>query len=209
MLGAAAYAPVYNRRRIIRLHSCRRSHCDYSLIWLHCRKKGKVVSYACPKCQSENTQKISAIIASGTTHGDSTTVTVGAGGGTGGLGAGVASGKTTSQFQTSLVKKFPEPVRKSEDVILGFIIGSVMFGVLVFFLIAVLFGMMGWNSKALMIVLSLPAFFYTIPKIYKSVVSSANSNKEFNLTKLPAERDLWNHGFYCHRCENVYNPVGH
>ena len=87
----------------------------------------------CPKCNSENTQKLSAIVDSGTSHSQS--VSVGSFGGSfgGSAGFGTTSSTTNTTTQSTLAKKLAAP-RKRATVLL--LIG---FG----FLMLIAWGMFG------------------------------------------------------------------
>jgi len=165
------------------------------------------MSYACPKCGSENTQKITAVAASGTTEGTSQTTTVGGGVGGGGFGAGVASGTTKSQFQTELAKRFSPPEKEMEGVffhiITGLIIYAVVMAVAAFFII-------GFGEQIIGEFLATVAWlafgvWYGLRRIRKGSENRAKSQR-FNREEYPALLDMWENGFYCHRCEHTYTP---
>jgi hypothetical protein len=67
----------------------------------------------CPNCKSENTHKLSGIVASGTSHSQSQSI--GSVGGTvGGSAAfGVTNSTTTTQTQSVLAKKLAAPRKKA------------------------------------------------------------------------------------------------
>lgn len=163
------------------------------------------MSYACPKCGSENTQKITAVAASGTTEGTSKTTTVGGGVAGGGFGAGVASGTTTSQFQTELAKRFTEPSKKIESVIffgiVGLIIYAIVMAIAAYFIIGFGQGLVG-DFLATIAWLAF-GVWYGRRRIRKSKAERANSRR-FNREEYPALLDMWKNGFYCHRCEHTY-----
>jgi hypothetical protein len=137
----------------------------------------------CPKCNCENTQKLSAIVDSGTSHSRSTSV--GSYGGTvGGSAAfGTTSSSTNTTTQTTLAKKLAAP-RKRATILL--LIG---FGFLMLFA----WGMFG-KFLGLLVAAGIGYFAYLKYK----------KNCAFNADVLPGMLETWDRSFYCHRCENVF-----
>jgi hypothetical protein len=84
----------------------------------HIQKATIMSEFTCPKCKSENTQRLSAIVASGTSHAQSQSV--GSMGGTvGGSAAfGVTSSTTTTLTQSALAKKLAAPTKKATILLL-------------------------------------------------------------------------------------------
>jgi hypothetical protein len=137
----------------------------------------------CPKCNSENTQRLSAIVDSGTSQ--SRSVSVGSFGGSfgGTAGFGTTSSSTNTTTQSTLAKKLAAP-RKRATVLL--LIG---FG----FLMLIAWGMFG---KFLGLLAAAGIGYFAFIKYRK--------NCAFNADELPGLLDGWNRSFYCHRCENVF-----
>jgi hypothetical protein len=137
----------------------------------------------CPKCKSENTQKLSAIVASGTSTSQSQSV--GSMGGTvGGSAAfGITSSTTTTQTQSALAKKLSAP-RKRATILL-----FVGFG----FLMLLSWGMFG----KLLGPLGAAALGYFAFMRFQM-------NSAYNANEYPRLLDDWNQSFYCHRCETVF-----
>src|SRR5471032_2533335 len=103
----------------------------------------------CPKCKSENTQKLSAIVDSGTSHSQS--VSVGSYGGTVGGAAqfGTTSSQTNTTTQSALAKKLAAPKKKATILLLvgcGFLALIVwgMFGKFLGLLLAAGVGYFAW-----------------------------------------------------------------
>jgi hypothetical protein len=137
----------------------------------------------CPNCKSDNTQKLSAIVASGTSQSQS--VSVGSMGGTvGGAAAfGVTNSSTTTHTQSALAKKLAAPTRKRTILLLvgfGFLmlLAWGMFGKFLGLLVAAGVGFLGWTLF--------------------------QKNTAYNTNVYPGLLDDWNQSFYCHRCETVF-----
>jgi hypothetical protein len=137
----------------------------------------------CPKCQSENTQKLSAIVASGTSQSQS--VSVGSYGGTVGGAAqfGTTSSTTNTTTQSVLAKKLAAPSKKKTILVL------VGFG----FLILLSWGMFG-KKLGTLVAAGLGYWGFTI----------YTKNVAYNATIWPGLFDEWSQSFYCHRCENIF-----
>jgi hypothetical protein len=137
----------------------------------------------CPQCKSENTQKLSAIVTSGTSHSQS--VSVGSVGGTvGGSPAfGTTSSSTNTTTQSALAKKLAAPARKKTILVL------VGFG----FLMLLAWGMFG---KILGTLAAAGLGYWGFVLYTKNVASNA--------TVWPGLFEEWNQSFYCHRCENIF-----
>ena len=82
------------------------------------QKEKIMADLTCPKCKSENTQKLSAIVDSGTSR--SVSQSVGAVGGTvGGSAAFGTTSSTTNTFtQSNLAKKLSAPAKKKTILVL-------------------------------------------------------------------------------------------
>jgi hypothetical protein len=137
----------------------------------------------CPKCKSENTQKLSAIVDSGTSHSQS--VSVGSYGGTVGGAAqfGTTSSTTNTTTRSVLAKKLAAPAKKKTILVL------VGFG----FLILLAWGMFG-KFLGTLVAAGLGYWGFTL----------YTKNVAYNATVWPGLFDQWNQSFYCHRCENVF-----
>jgi hypothetical protein len=132
------------------------------------------MSFACPKCHSENTQKLSIIYGAGTSGVDLSTVGAGV---ASGLGVGVAA--TTGKTQSGLAKKYAPP--QKIDLFAPTVALLVIGGFLSIFLGAVAF----------YIAVGIAVFF-----VFRAV--------KHNTKQYPAEFAKWNKKFLCLRCENVF-----
>ncbi len=142
-----------------------------------------MANLSCPKCQSENTQKLSGIVASGTSQSQS--VSVGSFGGTVGGAAsfGTTSSTTNTTTQSVLAKKLAAPRKKATILLL------IGFG----FLILLAWGMFG---KYLGTLVAAGLGYWGYLKYQKNCL--------YNADVFPRLLDDWNNSFYCHRCENVF-----
>ncbi len=132
------------------------------------------MSFACPKCHSENTQKLSIIYGAGTSGVDLSTVGAGV---ASGLGVGAAA--TTGKTQSALAKKYapPQKIQLFATTVALLVIGgffSIFFGAAAFFIAA-----------------GIAVFF-----IFRAV--------KHNTKQYPVEYAAWDKKFLCLRCENVF-----
>lgn len=138
----------------------------------------------CPNCKSENTQKLSSIVDSGTTH--SRSHSVGSVGGSigGSASYGMTSGTTNTRSQSALARKLAAPAKKP-TIMLIFGFGFLMM------LTWALMGKLGLFGAAALGFLAWTLF---------------QKNFAFNKNELPALLQKWNNTFYCHRCETQFQP---
>lgn len=145
-----------------------------------------MLDLTCPKCKSENTQKLSSIVDGGTSHSQSHSVGS-VGGSIGGSPSyGVTSSTTNTRTQSMLAKKLGAPAKKPTFLlILGF-----------GFLMLVVWGMFG-KFVGLLLAAGLGFLAYTL----------FTKNTAYNTAVLPGLLEEWNASFYCHRCENVFKGL--
>lgn len=154
---------------------------------------------ACPKCQSEDTQKISVIIEHGTTEIETETRSTGVGfGSRGSVGFGVGKSSTSGVAQTTLAKKFSEELNTPASILQG-IIGAILLVASIYVGIKVggffSSSFIGWSSG---IVLFLAAAYFASTTILKP------SDAAIALEK---RKELWKEsGCYCNRCGNPFIP---
>jgi heme O synthase-like polyprenyltransferase len=162
------------------------------------------VQYNCNKCESSNTQKISAIVSGGTTHGNSTSNATTVGIVDCGLAVAGTRGSTNTTMKTELAKKLAMPTKRTESwMFYGVFIGggfAWIGGAIVGFL-----GVMIFNSAigAIAALLAVLLIFIHCVKHYRNC---AKRNEKYNTVEYPNEKAQWDLGFYCHRCENVFIP---
>lgn len=148
----------------------------------------------CPKCASEQTQKITAIVSSGTTHSVGRTNSVGVGSVGGKLAVGSSSGTTRSTSTSELAKTLAAPTKKSDALIVPFVL---------------VMGFFGWIPVAVM------GFFMGLLVsgglgywLFTSMKKKADAAKQYNTEVFPGLYQSWETGFYCHRCEHSFVPAG-
>lgn len=157
----------------------------------------------CPKCRSENTQKITAIVDSGTTHSRGTTTSVGVGSVGGRLAVGSSTGTTNTTHKTALAQKFPTPSKRSEGYVVKLVLGTVVIGSVAY---AILTSVTNTHGGFFDLVLGALAYGVTGKLLLGFLKRKADANKVYNETVYPQEQRAWEHGFFCHRCENVFVP---
>lgn len=136
------------------------------------------MAFNCPRCQSENTQKLSMLHELGTSIIDTATV----GGGVGSHGSlGVGAANTTGTSQTKLAQKYAPP---KKEPVLGAFFGCAFLG-----LIASIF----FSGVAFLIGAVLGVF---------AAYAGYKKNKE----EYPAKLRQWQSQFLCLRCENLFVP---
>jgi len=136
----------------------------------------------CPKCSSEKTQSVRAILQSGTTY--STGSMTGMGLGTD--GAGVFSGSSSSTSQTHLAARFAPPKKpKKLEIIAG--------GILSLASSPWLFS----GTPLMAISIGLIALWAWELRSY------SKKNKKYQ-QEYPIWQSLHSNGFYCHTCANAF-----
>lgn len=148
------------------------------------------MSLNCPKCGTENTQKLSIIHSSGFTNINTTSSGVGIGIGKSGIGVGVGSGSTTGTHQNALSATYSPPP-KAKD-------GMNVFVALVSFLI---FPFLLFNFKVDVVMISSIIFCVCF---FLLAVNSVRSNSKYNREVWPKLYDEWQRSFLCLRCEHVF-----
>lgn len=158
-------------------------------------------AYACPKCQSEDVQKMSAIVSAGTSTIDTESSSSGVAIGYGGASVGGGSTTTTGQSQTHLAKQFSEEVFKDEEggkLLLGLgLIAAIFIGIWV---------SSSAHSKFFGFICGAAIFGGAIAFsrfLDKTVYKSDNEEISARQKKRPAWRES---GYYCNRCTNKFIP---
>lgn len=146
----------------------------------------------CPSCSSDQTQRLSAIVDSGTSHTRGTSVGSFSGVGVGAGGAagfgGMSHSVTNSVTKSTLATKLSAPARRPEKRL--YLAGALM----------ILFSFSFFHTLFL---LGLVLLAGGALLIYKGT-----QNGVYNRTELPHLHSRWSSSFYCHRCQNVYLPAG-
>ena len=144
----------------------------------------------CPACASEQTQRLSAIVDSGTSYTRGTSV-----GGFGGIAGGRVGGfgglntaVHNSTTRSSLAARLAAPIRRSTKRF--YVLGG----------LAIYFSFAAFHASFLLFLLLLIGGGFLIFTGYK--------NSTFNKMELPLLFSRWSASFYCNRCQNVYIPAG-
>lgn len=146
----------------------------------------------CPKCSSEQTQKITAIVSSGTTHSVGLTSSVGVGSVGGKMAVGSSTGTTRSTSTSELAKKLAAPVKKSDSLILPLVL---------------ILGIFGWIPIAMMGFLGYLVSGGLGYWLFTHLKKKSDAAKQYNTEVFPVEFSNWERGFYCHRCEHSFIPA--
>jgi hypothetical protein len=142
-------------------------------------------AYACPKCGSEDTKKLSVIWRDGVQAINTGTVGVAVG-----LDRSVAiAGARTQGTAQNASSMIAAPPKKQEQKGIG--------AAVVFTLVA-LFGLLLFSWGGLLIAVIAGGVVYASIKSYRAKV-------EFNRTQHPLLMQQWESSYRCGRCENVYS----
>jgi hypothetical protein len=142
----------------------------------------------CPTCASDQTQRLSAIVESGTSYTRGTSTGGFSGVGRGGAFGGVSSASINATTKSALASRLSAPSRKSAKRLM-------VFGVV-------------------LILLAFPSFhgFFLLGLIMLAgggaLIATGVKNQTWNNTVLPGKLAIWRDSFYCHRCQGVYSPAG-
>lgn len=155
------------------------------------------MTFACPNCASEHTQKISIAHSSGTSIIGATTVGVSVGTGD----VGVAS--TQGLSQTALAQSLAPPSKRSTAAPYGnALTGGCFLWLVGYFLIAAIFGLKDQGLETLAGIL-LPVAFGVA--ILVAIVQYREA-RQYNEETYPAEYKEWDAKFVCLRCAHVFQP---
>ena len=144
------------------------------------------MDFNCPKCSSDNTQKISSIVEAGTTKTTGTTQSVGVASVRGGLGVGTSVGTINATSKTALATKLASPVKQNSFVFYVLMVSIPFLIVVIFpwYLGYPLAGFIGWM-----------------------LFQKADKAKTYNREVFPGLLSNWQSSFYCHRCDNSFIPA--
>lgn len=163
------------------------------------------MDYDCNKCGSSSTQKISAIVSSGTSNGSSTSrgTTIGMVGGD--LAVASTNGSTSATMKTQLAEKLAMPIKRTES----WIFYGIFFGGGFGWISAMVVGFLGGViiNPGVGVFLGLIAGVAMFLHCMKHYRNSAKRNVQYNKLEYPQAIEKWNSGFYCHRCEHVFIPA--
>jgi hypothetical protein len=163
----------------------------------------------CNSCGSDNTQKLSAIVSRGTTHGYASTTASSVGVVNGALATSSTVASTHTTSSTDLAQKLTWPQKLSERWLLKSLIlgGGAGF---ICFQISMGIGFWIRSKSDILAYLSLiighgfGAYLF-IRTLWKNR-AAAKRNAIYNKEEYPHKIARWQKSFYCHRCENVFIP---
>lgn len=112
---------------------------------------------------------------------------------------GSSTGTTKTTHKTALAQKFPTPRKRSE----GYVFSSL---VLTAIISAVILGFFGVNSEFFFVIEAIACFGLVGNWMFKRGKKKSEENKTYNQTVFQQELNVWENGFYCHRCEAVFVP---
>jgi hypothetical protein len=163
--------------------------------------------YFCPKCKSENTQKLSAIYSAGTSTSQSRSRGIGLLLNDGDIDPFLATSKSVSSNQTHLAEKlnppvfFPAKCTKANVVaILGVITALIALG----FFMSVFFSHR--SSKMLHLTFAIISSLSASACLtfHNKEVKRVNTLNMENAKRIEKEMIDWNTKYYCHRCEHIF-----
>jgi hypothetical protein len=140
----------------------------------------------CPKCESENTQRLEVAFNSGTQNINTTSNSAGIGFGSGGrIGFGGAVTKTSGQSQSALAASCAPPAKKpTKLLVIAGIVG-------VMFVSQVSQGLVGLTVLGLVIAGFSGYVGYT--------------RHQYNLKEWPKLYQHWSESWLCHKCGGIYH----
>ena len=145
----------------------------------------------CPKCASENTQRLEVIFNGGTQTSTSSSVSVGAAMRGGGFGAFTSSSGVS---QTTLAQNVapPQPQKESSvSKLCGFMVLFGIFPVLIGF---------SKSDGFLVVFGAILIGLFSIP-----IIKDAKKRKVYNRDVLPGLYQQWMDSWSCHKCGTIYH----
>lgn len=145
------------------------------------------MSFECPACHSENTNKLSMTYESGLSNIKTRTTGLGVGFGRGGIGLGVGGGKTKGTAQTQESQRAAPPPKKKFIKPLAFIL-----------IITVIVSLVVGKNHVIQPIISLLWLISTAAWIGWAVY--------YNTKQWPILKQAWDKSFICNRCGQVFQP---
>jgi hypothetical protein len=157
-------------------------------------RKRKDMAINCPKCESENVQRLSIIHSEGTSEINTTSTSVGmSGNSSGGISTGTARTRTSGTQQSALAMK-ANPPAKEKSPIMQFIATSI-FGLIVGFIVQAVLGE-GFLGTL--------AFFGAWGGLSYWGFTRAVKAHNWNKDEWPALKEAWDHRWMCMKCGNLF-----
>jgi len=149
----------------------------------------------CPKCESENTQRLEVVFHGGTQNISTTSNSAGVGIGSGGrIGFGGGVTKTSGQSQSVLAASCAPPAKKSLK----------RSGVI--FLVGLLFVALPLSQSRLSFSQIYPQLFFGLAFITVGGYLSFKSY-QFNTKEWPSLYQHWSESWLCHKCGGIYHQA--
>lgn len=147
------------------------------------------MSFECPACHSENTNKLSMTYEAGLSNIKTRTTGLGVGVGRGGIGLGIGGGKTKGTTQTQESQRAAPPPKKRFIKPLALIL-----------IITVVVSLVVGKNHILQPVISIVWLLSSVGWIAWAVY--------YNTKQWPALKLIWDKSFICNRCGQVFQPYG-
>ncbi len=167
---------------------------DFETCWNCQTEKGqvdavaeKIVSHFCPNCRGTNFQTLEMIHAGGMSHVDTQMKMKGGVVGTGGLGFGTVTARTSGYHQSDLSRKAAQPEKKD-------ISGVGCVGACLLFLVALLAVSLGANPVSTLF--SIIGFFV----LFRMILPFLKDKEKENLLAWQDEYAKWKNTYMCLQC---------
>ncbi len=153
------------------------------------------MNYSCPKCNSENTQRLDIAYKSGVSNVSGTTNNIGVGMSSSGLGIGVSEGNFSGTQESLFSNSIKPPEKKSAGCITGI-------GVFILIPFIIVFLGMGVGGNFEQFMFSLTGVLIGIGIIW---IDRLQRNR-FNRDEYEPKYRAYQKKFICHRCGNIFQP---
>lgn len=148
---------------------------------------GKRMSFECPACHSENTNKLALAYETGLSDVKTRTSGVGIGIGGGGIGLGIGGGKTKGTAQTQASQRAAPPPKK-----------KLVKPLLIIFVITMVLSLLFLSNKTMQDIITLAWIAASAGWVAWAFY--------FNIKLWPPLKRAWDQSFICNRCGNVFQP---
>jgi hypothetical protein len=160
----------------------------------------------CPKCESDNTQRLEVAYQNGTQNTSTVSSTIGAGvgrgGGVGFSGLTSTSGKTQSALAATCAP--PEKIKKNIFSVISTFIGGFFLFMAIFEVFIMFVGKGAFSFS--MIVMFVVTLMMSSPFLYMGKRLS-RTTEHFNLHELPKLIQKWRESWVCHKCGCIYHQA--
>lgn len=140
----------------------------------------------CPKCSSDNVQRLEVVFEGGTQNINTKSNSAGIGIGLGGLGLGLGKTKTKGTAQSKSAQKASPPMKKPFKLLIVALIWSLY----------LLSSAKSSSDSTFLLIIGFIAFAFSAFMIYKRVSWNKNS--------YPILYETWTNSWLCNKCGNIY-----